>query len=265
MRSWERTEDERKLAAFVDGLMVLIRPCALIGFALVLVQLIGPMSDHESQLGAALFDGQQRGGTLLMDEKTKQRAAAPVLAPCAQLNESEGSDVAGTRDLPHCAPNETVHLVNTVHGKTGNRSQGRCPGLAAALGTRTGRLSHMSGDAHDPHASGGGGWSAACGLRCAQCGARPPLVYVYRFLDTAHRQLLAMPSSEPFFDIWHPHSQFISEFVFHRSLLASPFVTADARKASFFFVPFYSRLALSNRSVKALLLRRMEHELRASS
>lgn len=51
------------------------------------------------------------------------------------------------------------------------------------------------------HASGGDGWSAACGLRCAQCGARP-LVYVYRFLDTVHRQLLALPSSEPFFDIW---------------------------------------------------------------
>ncbi len=105
--------------------------------------------------------------------------------------------------------------------------------------------------------------SAACGLRCAQFGARP-LVYVYRFLDTVHRQLLALPSSEPFFDIRHPHSQFLSEFVFHRSLLASPFVTADARRASFFFVPFYSRLAHSNRSVKAVLLRRLHDGLQAS-
>jgi len=50
---------------------------------------------------------------------------------------------------------------------------------------------------------------------------------------------------------WPAVAQFLSEFVFHRSLLASPFVTTDARRASFFFVPFYSRLAHSNRSVKA--------------
>ena len=115
MSSWDRTEDERKLAAFVDGLAALIKPCALVGAALVLVQLIGPATDHESQLGAALFDGQQRGA-MFVDEKAMKRKHVPVLAPCAPLNESEGSDVAGTRDLPHCAPNETVHLVNTAHG-----------------------------------------------------------------------------------------------------------------------------------------------------
>ena len=94
-----------------------------------------------------------------------------------------------------------------------------------------------------------------CGERLAARGSRP-LVYVYRWLDTLHRQLLGSRSSASFLDIWHPRSQFLSEFAFHRALLASPFATASPESADFFFVPFYSRLALGqkNQSARAALI-----------
>ena len=91
-----------------------------------------------------------------------------------------------------------------------------------------------------------------CGERLAARGSRP-LVYVYRWLDTLHRQLLGSRSSASFLDIWHPRSQFLSEFAFHRALLASPFATASPESADFFFVPFYSRLALGQKNPGELI------------
>ena len=100
-----------------------------------------------------------------------------------------------------------------------------------------------------------GGWIDACGLphRNSQWAARAsvrgktPLVYVYSFMDTLHSELLAMPTTQRFFDPWHHHNQFLSEWAFHRSLLASMLVTQDPDAADFFYVPFYSRLAYETR------------------
>ena len=90
-------------------------------------------------------------------------------------------------------------------------------------------------------------------------------VYVYDTMDGAHRELLASAAAQNFFDPWHPHNQFLSEFAFHRSLLASPFVTRNAEDASFFFVPFYSRILRSaNRSTQRRAQRALAAGLAAS-
>ena len=66
-------------------------------------------------------------------------------------------------------------------------------------------------------------------------------------MDELHSALVRLPTSQTFFDPWHQHNQFLSEWAFHRSLLASALVTTDPRSADFFFVPFYSRLAYETR------------------
>ena len=91
--------------------------------------------------------------------------------------------------------------------------------------------------------------------------ASRPLVYVYDFMDGLHRELVCSPEVAKFFDLWHPHSQYLSEFAFHRSLVASSFVTEDPAAASFFFVPFYSRLAFELRRTNATLPRAMVAQL----
>ena len=97
-----------------------------------------------------------------------------------------------------------------------NHSLGQCPGLISALGTR---------------APKGGAGRSACNLPHDMKLVRPgalPRVYVYQFMDVLHSQLVNLHSSKNLFDPWHQQNQFLSEFAFHRSLLASPLVTADA-------------------------------------
>ena len=188
-----------------------------------------------------------------------------------------------------CAPcRATLSALRSVGGgpsqalseRHGNHSA-RCPGLLGALGSRT-----------PPRATGGEGHHAACRLPhsvLSPDGARAlPRVYVYTFMDSLHDQLVRLRSSEHIFDPWHQQNQaraqpcsrladlgrepfrrslfaqFLSEYAFHRSLVASSLVTADPAKASLYFVPFYSRMAFSNRSIRALMLSALEAGLGAS-
>jgi hypothetical protein len=134
------------------------------------------------------------------------------------------------------------------------------PGTATSTSTSTGG------------GGGGGGWIDACGLphRHSQWAVRTsvhgraPLVYVYRFMDSLHSQLLSQPSSRNFFDPWHQHNQFLSEYAFHRSLLSSALVTNDPKRADFFFVPFYARLAYADKQLASgKLQQRMVAALRS--
>ena len=47
-----------------------------------------------------------------------------------------------------------------------------------------------------------------------------PRVYLHRFMDGAHRELLRAPAVARFFDLWHPLNAYLAEFAFHRSLAA---------------------------------------------
>ena len=91
-----------------------------------------------------------------------------------------------------------------------------------------------------------------------------PLVYVYDMLDASLEALLAERSSRKFFDPWDPHNQFLSEWAFHRSLLSSSLVTSDPKLASFFFVPFYARIAYSSKRSHRALLNELQRALHAS-
>ena len=77
--------------------------------------------------------------------------------------------------------------------------------------------------------------------------AAAPRVYVYGCMDELHARLLSAPHVREFFDANLPRNQFISDVALHRALLASPFRTLEPRRAHFFFVPFYSRLAYPDR------------------
>ena len=184
---------------------------------------------------------------------------------------------------------ETLSAIRSVGGGPSqaladrhSNLSARCPGLLAALGSRT-----------TPQGAGGKAHRTACNLPPSILSlddARAlPRVYVYSFMDALHDHLVRLPSSEHIFDPWHqqnqarascatlcsrlseprtsrvaPIVQFLSEYAFHRSLLASSLVTADPTRASLYFVPFYSRMAFSNRSIKALMLSTLEAGLGAS-
>ena len=121
-------------------------------------------------------------------------------------------------------------------------------------------------------AMGFGSWIDLCGVphRHSQWPARAavrgraPRVYVYGFMERLHAELLRQPSSRTFFDPWHHHNQFLSEWAFHRSLLASALVVDAPVHADFFFVPFYARLAYSHRAMQAKMLAALVAGLRSS-
>ena len=273
MRRRTQLEDEEAaLSGFVEGLAPFVKPCALIGGALILASLLGPQERHEETL--SMFEGgvgTQRGLHLahfhaaVLENETSALANASV-GVC-------GSD---------CARRETASVVANASalGYDGALDSA-CPAMTAALGSRT--TLRLSGTALGTRSSwsmtcsAGGGASAAGGAKAGGDGlggARLPpsargsqrlRVYVYDTMDGAHRELLASAAAQNFFDPWHPHNQFLSEFAFHRSLLASPFVTRNAEDASFFFVPFYSRILRSaNRSTQRRAQRALAAGLAAS-
>ena len=124
---------------------------------------------------------------------------------------------------------------------------------------------------HNNHGAAGS-WLGACGLahRNSQWTSRAsirghaPLVFVYGFMERLHAELLKQESSHTFFDPWHQHNQFLSEWAFHRSLLSSALITRDPSKATFFFVPFYSRMAWENRPMQAKMLAALKAGLSSS-
>jgi hypothetical protein len=82
-------------------------------------------------------------------------------------------------------------------------------------------------------------------------------------MDRAHERLLSAPHVAGFFDPNQMRNQFISEYALHRSLLLHRDRTRDPRRASFFFVPFYSRLAYADGSATDAV-RRAQANLTAS-
>ena len=162
--------------SFVEGLLPLLKPCALIGFALLLTQLHGPPdSDHGSHL---LHDG-ARGDLLDASHSHAERhRSATNRSACA---------VAGANRSLACraALDETRELVAGADpdplGHEGNGSL-PCPGLQAAMGARTVRPDAAAADRGAVH---GRSWTVACGL--PPVAAAQPRVYVHRFMDSAHR------------------------------------------------------------------------------
>jgi len=152
----------------------------------------------------------------------------------------------GMRRGRHSATDTNTNLYARQRNDTG----AVCPGILAAVGSRT--------TGQRPH--------SICGLpTSAGAPAALPRVYIYRFMDELHDILLQSRSSQSMLDPWHQHNQFLSEYAFHRSLLASSLVTNDKSQASLFFVPFYSRMAFSNRSIKSVMLNQLGVGLRSSA
>ncbi len=249
----EGAPDAVALRAYVDSMMPLVRYAALIGAALLLTQVVGPQRADDA-LSNAMFDAQP-------SSRTSHAGASASSAPQRESPDGvrrRGANASVTALLPDENASATVARVV-------NRSQGRCPGLAAAFGAR-GAPRHIAAapmSAHaEPAGADDGSWSTACGLRLVRGGR--PLVYVYPELDADHRALLSARGSETFLDIWHPNNQYLSDFAFHRSLLASDLVTTDPSAAAFYFVPFYSRVSLHNHTRHAALTRRLRAMLLAS-
>ena len=241
--------------SFVEGLLPLLKPCTLIGFALLLTQLHGPPdSDHGSHL---LHDG-ARGDLLDASPSHAERHRSAT-------NRSTCTVASANRSLAcRAALDETRELVAGADpDPLGHESNGSlpCPGLQAAMGART-----VPPGVADRGAVHGRSWTVACGL--PPVAAVQPRVYVHRFMDGAHRELLRAPAVARFFDLWHPLNAQLAEFAFHRSLAAGPFATEDADAASFYFVPFYARMALEarrdNASLHAMLLTQLRAGLLAS-
>ena len=150
-----RRSEEDAHESFVEGLLPLLKPCALIGFALLLTQLHGPPdSDHGSHL---LHDG-ARGDLLDASHSHAERhRSAANHSACA---------VAGTNRSLACraALDETRELVAGADpdplGHESNDSL-PCPGLQAAMGTRTVRPGVAAADRGAVH---GRSWTVVCGL-----------------------------------------------------------------------------------------------------
>ena len=245
-----RHHDEAAHASFVEGLLPLLKPCALIGFALLLTQLHGPPdSDHGDHL---LHDG-ARGD--LLDAAHSHAARHRSISNRSTCNRANRSLAC------RAALDETHELVAGADPDPfGHESNGSlpCPGLQAAMGRRT---AVQQPGATDHGAMHGRSWTVECGL--PPVAAARPRVYVHTFMDDAHRELLRSPAVAKFFDLWHPLNAYLSEFAFHRSLAAGSFVTDAPDDASFFFVPFYSRMALELRRTNASLHAAMLGTLRA--
>ena len=128
-----RSSEDERLTTLVDGLTPLLRPLALIGGALVLASVVGrPSQDEtEAQKGAFLFDAQQRFaepalvGRASGDGRRRRCGGGQANASSAALGDAEADALSRW-----CAPNETAAIVQAA-GRLGNRTHGRCPGLAA--------------------------------------------------------------------------------------------------------------------------------------
>lgn len=321
-----RDDSEAALAAFVDEMMPILKPCVLIALAVGLAISAGPPTE-EHLSATVLVDGHgTRSAAATVHHVESRDSNASVLA---QRNISFRLPLErrtlGSTACPACRATEMVVRnldagpANTqMTRERANSSQLICPGLIGALGTRVARRTlqallpatgigigaaaptnsqagrrlnaanreakemrrqrlarataeaaayaaataaseastNSSGDAgSDEGPTAVAAWIDACGVphRNSQWAERAavrghaPLVFVYGFMERLHEELLAQPASKSFFDPWHEHNQFLSEWAFHRSLLASALVTRDPAQASFFFVPFYSRMALAGR------------------
>ena len=167
--------------SFVEGLLPLLKPCTLIGFALLLTQLHGPPdSDHGSHL---LHDG-ARGDLLDASPSHAERHRSAT-------NRSTCTVASANRSLAcRAALDETRELVAGADpDPLGHESNGSlpCPGLQAAMGART-----VPPGVADRGAVHGRSWTVACGL--PPVAAVQPRVYVHRFMDGAHRELLRAPA-----------------------------------------------------------------------
>ena len=150
MRRRTQLEDEEAaLSGFVEGLAPFVKPCALIGGALILASLLGPQERHEETL--SMFEGgvgTQRGLHLahfhaaVLENETSALANASV-GVC-------GSD---------CARRETASVVANASalGYDGALDSA-CPAMTAALGSRT--TLRLSGTALGTRSS----WSMTCSL-----------------------------------------------------------------------------------------------------
>ncbi|KAL1522962.1 hypothetical protein AB1Y20_017926 [Prymnesium parvum] len=249
------TDDER-LHSFAEGMMVYIKPCVLISGAALIALHLGP-ARGDDELSSTTFDALSR--ELPKVHQQMQR--------CAH-NRSCAPPPRAPRRAPCAACVQTAELVRAVEGaveqgwtrkqeptaRPRNKSK-NCPPLSSALGSRPAG-SFLLARESEGAAGEEAGWMSMCGVarRVRRARGAMPLVYVYRFMDPLHAELLRLPSTAQFFDPYHLHNQFLSEFAFHRSLLASALTTEDPERASFFFVPFYSRLAIANRTIQLKML-----------
>eukprot|EP00964_Phaeocystis_antarctica_P144164 scaffold109883_cov42-Phaeocystis_antarctica.AAC.1 len=154
-----RRSEEDAHESFVEGLLPLLKPCALIGFALLLTQLHGPPdSDHGSHL---LHDG-ARGDLLDASHSHAERHRSAT-------NHSACTVAGANRSLAcRAALDETRELVAGAEpdplGRTrpaGSNGSLPCPGLQAAMGVRTVRPGAVAADRGAVH---GRSWTVACGL-----------------------------------------------------------------------------------------------------
>ena len=270
--------------------MPFLKPCILFSAAAILASILGPWRDDD-MLSSFTFDHQAR--ELVKAHKHAACAknnSCPIARPPSTRHTAERTcstclqTVEIVRKLGGGAVDPSVERparAQLFGDRKINRSKRLCPGLTDALGSRS--TAHGAPGQDSPAATaslpsslGPPTWGASCrgphhrGLRKGTAGSAAasstlatgrgsvPLVYVYTFMDGAHETLLAGEASAPFFDPYHQHNQFLSEFAFHRSLLASSFVTPDPKHASFFFVPFYSRVALANRTSQTAMLMQLK-------
>ena len=167
---------------------------------------------------------------------TTRELVSEVSAPNALPSAATGSAAAETEAIARAIGGGLVHALHEPPLRCRGSPRQRDCGSTPALTNRSRRCL---------------GLTAALGNRSAPAAAdlprtcTAPLVYVYAFMDAAHAATLRQRSSATFFDPWHQHNQFLSEWALHRSLLASPLRTRDPERATFFFVPFYGRIAMA--------------------
>ena len=287
--------DRQRFDDFVESFVPVVRPCVLISCAVGLVLLVGPQSAED--VHASIVADSHHGG-----RAAHAVVAHTKRANCTKkVNALSCSPARRQSKTPLCAPcaetERVVHRLDAGPAKAlrapasrSNRTLLPCPGLIGALGSHTGwhaagraagrhvtRMRSVAGSGYASPADSSPNWLKTCspGLGSpsawgsaregGRTAARAPMVYVYDFMDEVHSELLVAPSSRTFFDAWHEHNQFLSEYAFHRSLLASPLLTSDPEAASFFFVPVYARIALANRRLQRKVLKRLRAGLAASA
>jgi len=247
--------------SFVEDLVPWLKPLTLIGLALVLSSLhslIGGRTGDE--LGdadmSALLDMNARALHHSHDHTARYKAERNQSATCTR---TPGANRTLACRMVH---DETHALVGYADpdplGNESRRPGLPCPGFPAATGRHNRTAEGPTDSGGSLH---GSSWTVACGL--PPVAVARPRVYVYTFMDDLHRELLRSPLVAKFFDLWHAHSMYLSEFAFHRSLAAGDFATEDPDEADFFFVPFYSRLAFELRRANASMHRAMLAQLHA--
>lgn len=208
--------DAERLHSFGEGMIWYIKPCMLISGAALLALILGP-TRGDDELSSTTFDGLSR-------ELPKVHRHAES---CERNQTCEAEGGIRHRCISCIQTAEIVRTVGGVAidqgwkrrpGNEGPRNKSKhCPPLSSALGTRpagTFLLSQEEGN-RQKEALPESGWMSMCrvALRFRRARGAMPLVYVYKFMDALHDELLRLPSSAPFFDPYHLHNQFLSECV----------------------------------------------------